>query len=141
MIMDDLDLTGYHILLAEDEHVVAKTLTRLLQIWGAGVIGPAPTLDKALVLAATHNEIDAAIVDIDLRGEKAFPLADRLLARGALVIFATGYDSVILPERYRCVLTLEKPYAPHDLARVLQPLMTGERLRRSKLRNGLMPSG
>jgi CheY-like chemotaxis protein len=130
--MDDLDLTGYYVLLAEDEHVVAKTLTRLLQIWGAAVIGPASTLDKALALAATHNDIDAAIVDIDLRGEKAFPLADRLLARGVLLIFATGYDSVILPERYRCVTTLEKPYAPHDLARILRPLMTGEQLRQKQ---------
>jgi DNA-binding response OmpR family regulator len=121
--MDDPNFAGCRIFLAEDEHVVAKTLARMLQIWGAIVVGPAPTLDKALALAASRDHIDAAIVDVNLRGEMAFPLADALLARGALLIFTTGYDSLALPERYRYITTLEKPYHPHELARVLRPLI------------------
>ncbi len=52
----------------------------------------------------------------------AFPLADALLARGALLIFTTGYDPLVLPERYRGFSTLEKPYNPNGLACVLRPL-------------------
>ena len=122
--MNDPDLAGYHIFLAEDEHLVAKTLARLLQIWGARIVGPAPTLDKARTLVASADDIDAAIVDVNLRGEIAFPLADALLTRGALLIFTTGYDPLALPERYRCISTLEKPYNPHELASVLRPLTT-----------------
>lgn len=124
--MDDPDLAGYHIFLAEDEYLVAKTLARMLQIWGARIVGPAPSLDKALALVASADDIDAAIVDVNLRGELAFPLADALLTRGALLIFTTGYDPLLLPERYRCISTLEKPYDPHELACVLRPL-TAER--------------
>jgi DNA-binding response OmpR family regulator len=120
--MDDPNLAGYRIFLAEDEYLVAKTLARMLQIWGATIIGPAPTLDKALNLVESSDHIDAAIVDVNLRGEMAFPLADALIARGALVIFTTGYDPLALPERYRRVTALEKPYHPRELASVLRPL-------------------
>ena len=120
--MEDPDLTGRTIFLAEDEHIVAKSLARLLRSWGATIIGPAPTLETALILARSAERIDAAIVDINLRGEMAFPLADVLLAREALLVFTTGYDSAAIPDAYRSARILQKPYAPDEITTVLLPL-------------------
>jgi DNA-binding response OmpR family regulator len=120
--MDDPNLDGCRILLAEDEHMIAKSLARMLQFWGATIVGPAPTLAKALAFAESRDRIDAAIIDINLRGEMAFPLADALLARGTLLIFTTGYEPVALPEGYRRIPVLEKPYHPRELASLLEPL-------------------
>ncbi len=55
--MDDPDLAGYHIFLAEDEYLVAKTLARMLRIWGATILGPVASLDKALALAASATTL------------------------------------------------------------------------------------
>ena len=71
--MDDPDLTGQSILIAEDEPVVAKSLVRLLKIWGAAIVGPARTLDGAMALAMGSSRIDAAIIDVNLSGGMAFP--------------------------------------------------------------------
>jgi DNA-binding response OmpR family regulator len=120
--MEDPDLTGRAIFLAEDEHIVAKSLARLLRSWGATIIGPAATLDAGLILARSTARIDAAIVDINLRGEMAFPLADTLLARQALLIFTTGYDSMTIPVPYRSARILQKPYTPDEITTVLLPL-------------------
>ena len=43
---------------------------------------------------------DAAILDISLGGEMAFPLADLLQEKQIPVVFATGYDQEAIPETY-----------------------------------------
>jgi CheY-like chemotaxis protein len=116
------DLAGRHILIVEDEHFVAKALARLLAQWGAAVVGPAAALDKALQLLDSKGALDAAIVDINLRGIEAFEVADAVLARGALLVLATGYDTVHIPERYRHAAVLQKPCDPADLLKALSPL-------------------
>jgi CheY-like chemotaxis protein len=125
--MQDPDLTDRAILLAEDEHIVAKSLARLLKSWGATVIGPAPTVDMALALARSAERVDAAIVDINLRGKMVFPVAEVLLARKALLIFTTGYDTMVMPEAYRHARILQKPYDPDEITVALQPLIAERR--------------
>lgn len=128
--MDDPDLTGRSILVAEDEHVVANSLVHLLEIWGATIVGPASTLRSAIALATGPSRIDAAIIDVNLNGELAFPVADALAARGALLIFTTGYDAAAIPASYRHIAFLQKPYQLRALAQALQPLGTGGRTER-----------
>jgi DNA-binding response OmpR family regulator len=117
--MSDLDLTGHRILLVEDEYLIARSLGVLLGIWGATVLGPASTIERALGLLAKTDGIDFALVDINLRGVAAFPVADALLARGVPFAFTTGYGTSMIPEHYRDVAALQKPFDAAALAKAL----------------------
>ena len=116
------DLAGRRILIVEDEHFVAKALARLLAQWGAVVVGPAATPEKALQLLESKDALDAAIIDLNLRGIEAFVVADAVLARDALLVLATGYDTASIPERYRHAAVIQKPCDPADLLNALAPL-------------------
>jgi CheY-like chemotaxis protein len=118
---DDPDLTGVHILLIEDEHIVAAAFARALAFFGAEIVGPAATVEQALALIASAPRIDGAVLDVNLRGVRAFGVADELAARGVPFVFATGYSALAIPERYRAVPTLVKPFEPRDVASALFP--------------------
>ena len=117
--MSDLDLTGRCILLVEDEYLVARSLTRLLKIWRATIEGPVATIGQALELLAKADQIDFALVDINLRGVGSFPVADALAARAIPFAFTTGYETSMIPERYRNVAVLQKPFNSAVLAKEL----------------------
>ncbi|WP_439594341.1 HWE histidine kinase domain-containing protein [Falsiroseomonas sp.] len=86
-------LAGRRILLVEDEPLVALDLEETLRGLGCEVAGPAATLAEALRLAETPR-LDAAVLDVNLGGQAAFPVADLLLAQGVPVVFATGYSEL-----------------------------------------------
>jgi hypothetical protein len=67
---------------------------------GWSVIGPFTTLEDARQ-AAAREAIDLALLDVNLRGEMAFPLANELTTRGIPYIFLSGYAASMLPEAYR----------------------------------------
>lgn len=86
-------LRGRHVLLAEDEALVALELAETLAELGCVVAGPAATLAEALRLAE-QEPLDAAVLDVNLRGQAAFPAADMLVRRGVPVLFVTGYGEM-----------------------------------------------
>ncbi len=102
------------VLVAEDTLFVCLALEMDLRQNGFAVVGPATTVPQALALAETGAP-DIAIIDIDLRGEMAFSVADRLISRGIPVILTTGFAPSWLPPRYAGVPILEKPYRGQDL--------------------------
>jgi DNA-binding NtrC family response regulator len=68
-----------------------------------------------------RGRFDVGILDIDLRGDKAFGLADELQRQGIPFVFATGYGPEIIPARFADVARWEKPFDPDAVARhVLQ---------------------
>ncbi len=71
-------LSGRSILVVEDEFLLAEDLREQLVLAGAAVIGPVATLAKALDLIAAGVALDAALLDVNLGGQKVFPLADLL---------------------------------------------------------------
>jgi PAS domain S-box-containing protein len=88
-------LAGRRVLLVEDEPLVALDLEATLRDLGCEVAGPAATLADALrVVAAEAPQLDAAVLDVNLGGQPAFPAADELVRRGVPVIFATGYSEL-----------------------------------------------
>lgn len=118
--MTDNDLLGRRIMVAEDEYVIALDLVMYLQDAGAEVIGPANSVENGLaLLRETEGELDAAILDINLRNEYVFPLADKLAGLGVPYIFATGYDAVAIPEPHDQVARCEKPINPARLVSLL----------------------
>ena len=45
-------------------------------------------------------ELDGALLDINLRNEKVFSLADALADRGVPIVFVTGEIWPVIPERH-----------------------------------------
>ena len=102
-------------IIVEDSFHVANALKFLLTSAGSDVAGMAGTLGKALEMAATES-FDVALLDIDVRGEHAAPIADVVRRRGKAVVFLSGYgDAAILPPHLRDVPRLEKPVDPNEL--------------------------
>src|SRR6266478_10213084 len=94
------------ILVVEDEPMIRMLLEDMLDELGYTVAAEAAHIDEAL--EATKNaDFDLAILDANLNGEPASPVADALVTRGTPFVFATGYGQ--LPEPYRDRLTLKKP--------------------------------
>jgi CheY-like chemotaxis protein len=112
-------LNGRRILVVEDEYMIAADLSLSLEELGAVVVGPAGSVADALALAAGEPELDAAVLDVNLGSEKAFPVADALLARGVPFVFATGYDDWIIPAGYQDAPRFQKPVDTRALARIL----------------------
>lgn len=113
------NLTGRHVLVAEDEYILALDLCQDLSESGAKVVGPVASVEGALQLILGHPELRAAVLDINLRGELAFSVAKALRARGIPFVFATGYEASIVPEEFRAVPIFAKPL---EMSRVLASL-------------------
>lgn len=110
-------LKGRRILLVEDEYLI-DYMQRGLEAAGSDVIGPAPSVEDALALIAQES-VDGAVLDFNLGGEKSYPVADALQARGIPFLFATGYDAGDILPAWQHVRRLEKPIDVATIARVL----------------------
>ncbi len=116
-------LTGRSALVIEDEYLLAEELSNALWAAGATVIGPVPSVKAALDLLRHGLALDAVVLDVNLGGEMAYPVADALLERGVPFLFLTGYDQAALPERYAAVRRLEKPVDPSVIVQELALLV------------------
>jgi CheY-like chemotaxis protein len=114
-------LAGLRVLVVEDEYFLAEDMVSNLTQAGARTVGPAATLDQAFELCR-HADIDIAILDVNLRREKVFPIADMLRKLGIPFVFASGYDPDALPPEYRNVPHWEKPYDEAQLVEALSEL-------------------
>src|SRR4051812_18699674 len=112
-------LRDRHILIVEDEYMIALSLAMLLEKRGATVVGPAGSVAEAMSLLDAGTRLDAAVLDINLGREKAYPIADALAARAVPFIFTTGYDASAIPAPYAQVPRCEKPVMIDDLVDVL----------------------
>lgn len=113
-----LQLSGKRILLVEDEYYIADDVRRTLIAAGADVLGPFATVPKAQQ-ALDEGGFDCAVIDLNLHGESATPIADRLLEEGKSFAIATGYGSGAVPDRFRQVPRIEKPFDPPALLQLM----------------------
>jgi DNA-binding NarL/FixJ family response regulator len=102
------------VLILEDEVLVAMHLEDLLANMGHEVVGSVTRVNPAIPLAR-NEDIDFAILDVNVAGSPSYPIADILRQRGISFVFATGYGSAGLADGYRHQPTLSKPYEAHEL--------------------------
>jgi CheY-like chemotaxis protein len=114
------NLKGRRLLVVEDDYLIAADLANSLEELGIDVVGPAGSVEDALDLVERQGErLDAAVLDINLREERVYPVANALAARGIPFVFTTGYDAVAIPEAYASAPRCEKPVDRIQLVRWL----------------------
>jgi CheY-like chemotaxis protein len=119
MTASSVGLPGRRVLIAEDEYLLASKMVEEFAKLGVETIGPASTVKRALDLVEHCGPLDAAMLDIKLRNEMIFPVADALRARGVPFVFTTGYNQKIIPDGYKDVVRYEKPFDVAEIARVV----------------------
>jgi CheY-like chemotaxis protein len=108
-------LQGLRILVAEDEALVLMEIEDILYDFGCEIVGPVATVDDALA-AIRQNDLDGALLDMSLHGDRITPAAEELLARGVRFILCTGYgrelgDEAVIKDAPR----LTKPFNASSL--------------------------
>lgn len=111
-------LDGRHVLLVEDELLIAQMLRGMLEDFGCIVVGPAARINEALDLMDAEP-VDAAVLDICLNRQFSYPVADELRTRGVPFLFSTGYQVERVRPEYGACPILQKPYRAGELERAL----------------------
>lgn len=118
-------LTGRRVLVIEDEYFLADDIVRALTALGARIVGPYGDLDEATDVVDRDVAIDAAIVDINLKDEMAFPLARVLRSRKVPLVFTSGYDKISIDSEFQDVRLWSKPLDIKALAHELTSMIKG----------------
>jgi CheY-like chemotaxis protein len=113
-------LQGVKVLVVEDEYLVATLMENMLASAGCVVAGPIPRLAQALD-AASSEACDVAVLDVNLAGERVYPVADILAQRNVPFVFVTGYG--VLPGEYANRPRLCKPFKMADLLDTLSDIV------------------
>jgi CheY-like chemotaxis protein len=116
-------LQGRRVLVVEDEVLVAMELESVLRKQGCTVLGPAATVERALALIGDEGP-EAALLDLNLSGQSALPVAAALDARGIPFVVVSGYGEAQMqaPELSRAP-RLVKPVHHSRLLRELTRLL------------------
>lgn len=105
-------LQGKHILLVEDEIVIAMMLEDMVMKIDGIVVGPATNLQSGMDLARSEK-LDAAVLDVNLGDGNSMGIADLLAERNIPFILATGYGATTANAHNAPIL--QKPYMLRDL--------------------------
>jgi CheY-like chemotaxis protein len=116
------DLARRRILIVEDSPVVGPFTADLLQELGCIAIGPAPNLAIGRQLIESE-QIDAALVDVHIRGERVFPLCDALAAKNVPFVLTSGYADWNMPEKWQDRPRLQKPYTLGEVEKALKTVL------------------
>ena len=101
-------LVGNRLLLVEDEALVAMALKDMLTELGFEVVGAFNKVTEALAVV-TNQDVNAAVLDVNLGGELIYPVADSLVAKGVPFVFITGYGAEAIDGRFASYRVLQKP--------------------------------
>jgi len=115
-------LEGVRVLVVEDEYLVAALIEQILESAGCIVMGPVARVPEALD-AVDHDDYDAAVLDVNLAGERINPVADALSERDVPFMFVTGYGANALPSEYAERPHIGKPFRMAELLGMLSSIL------------------
>lgn len=116
-------LCGYRVLVVEDEMFVAMLLEDMLGDLGCEIVGPAASVEQALAIIEAAGTFDAAVLDVNLNGQKSYPVADALVARGVPFVFSSGYGKDSLSDGYQSYPVMQKPFDLREFGRTLTTIL------------------
>ena len=117
-----VDLAGKRILIVEDSPVVGPFTADLLEELACVTVGPAPNMAIGRQLIESEK-IDAALVDMHIRGERVFPLCEELAAKNVPFVLTSGYADWNMPEKWQDRPRLQKPYTLGEVEEALKAVL------------------
>ncbi|EJL03738.1 MULTISPECIES: response regulator [Pseudomonas] len=115
---------GTRVLVVEDEGAIALLIEDMLEEFGCRVVASVARLAPACEMARTVM-VDLAILDVNLAGERVFPVADILRSRHIPFLFSTGYGASGVPPEYAGCPVLHKPYSERELQQTIAVALAG----------------
>jgi len=115
-------IEGKRILIVDDEPLLLMDLEDTLTNSGCVIVGPASTLPQAKVLI-DRAEFDAALLDVNLGGQRVDELAAALTQNNTPFAFVTGYGREGLPQSFRHAPLVGKPFSQQQLLEVVRQLV------------------
>jgi DNA-binding response OmpR family regulator len=116
-------LIGLKLLIAEDNYLIASVIEQILVAAGCIVSEPIPQLVQAQD-EARHGDYDAAVLDINLNGERIYPVGDILSHRNIPCLFLSGYGAQVRPINFSKVPMLGKPFRRAELLNAVSNLVS-----------------
>ena len=102
--------------------LILMAIEDMLADLGCTSVAAAANIDKALALIEGER-FDVAIVDVNLNGERSYPIAQVLREHGVPFAFSTGYGGHGVDEGHGNGSVLTKPFDQARLAKVLTALL------------------
>ncbi len=123
-------LAGRRVMVVEDELLISMLIEDTLADADCVVVEPFTSVQDAL--RAAHDTVaDLAVLDVNLRGEKVYPVADILEARGIPFLLLSGYGQDAIPPDRPGWQVCSKPFGPDELVEKLEEQLTPEGRRRA----------
>ena len=116
--MSSAALAGRRVMVAEDELLVAMLIEDILGDAGCIIVGPFTTVGDAL-RAVEAGGIDVALLDVNLRGQKIYPVGLALEARGIPFVLLSGYGQEAVPADHPNWKACSKPFKAEDVLRMI----------------------
>ena len=119
-------LTGKRVLIVEDEMLVAFLIEDFLADFGCSTVGPCG--DVATALDAVQTEaFDLAVLDVNLGGEKVYPVAELLAERRIPFLFLSGYGDEAIPAGNSSWRVCAKPFTQAELGKIMSSVLAPAR--------------
>lgn len=118
-------LKGLSVLVVEDETIISLLVESMLMDLGCDDVWYASGVAEALEILARRIP-DAAVLDVNLAGEPAYPIATRLAAAAVPFIFATGYGASGIDRDWKNRPVIQKPFQREMLASALASALRGK---------------
>lgn len=114
-------MTPLKVLIVEDEAAIAFMVEEAVEAAGHKVAFVASNITDAMRIAVSGS-FDAALLDVNLNGQRAHALPVTLSARKIPFAFITGYGEVGLLQQFKTAPVIAKPFRYADVAAALDRL-------------------
>ncbi|MEP2236600.1 MAG: HWE histidine kinase domain-containing protein [Alteripontixanthobacter sp.] len=117
--MAALSLADRHILLVEDNMIIALDAEDMLTEQGAAHVHLASSIGAAMKIIESE-QVDCAMLDFNLGSETSEPIADALIQKGIPFILASGYGGgESIPKKLADIPLVTKPYTEEAINKAL----------------------
>ena len=109
-------------LIVEDEAVISFLIEDMLGELGVSEVRHGASV-RAAISALDAAAPDFAVLDVNLGGERVYPVAERLEKDGVPFVFITGYGKSGIDPRWAEKIVIQKPFNLDMLTAALRDLL------------------